>query len=225
MHSRTLIITSMLASAALASDPLCLQGCCGMKLQLSSAASLALSSLGSVSSIGGLAPGIHVPLPGLSEIQCCPCPEPEPEHEAKIAASMVHEVQPLAAKLGEELQRNQTVAGYQQPILPTCNDTAPRLIAICSPGQDPHNDIDCIPADSSVHGISGHRPTNQQITVIVCPRGKCYPDCVCASTAGLVKSMVDALKEIGQVHGMVDEGAGVVADGGSAHQVPLRNEL
>ena len=84
-----------------------------MKLQLSSATSLALSSLDSVSSISGLAPGIHVPLPGLSEIQCCPCPKPEPEHEAKIAASMVHEVQPLAAKLDEELQRNQTVVGYQ----------------------------------------------------------------------------------------------------------------
>jgi hypothetical protein len=30
----------------------------------------------------------------------------------------------------------------------------------------------------------------------------------------LVKSMVDALKEIGQVHGVVDEGVVVVADGG-----------
>ena len=125
MHPRTLIITSMLASAALASDLLCLQGCCGMKLQLGSATSLALSSLGSVSSISGLAPGIHVPLPGLSEIQCCPCPEPEPEpehepeHETKIAASMVHEVQPLAAKPGEEPQRNQTVAGYQYVCLST----------------------------------------------------------------------------------------------------------
>lgn len=220
MHSRTLILTSMLASAALASDPLCLQGCCGMKLQLSSAASLALSPLGGVNPISGLASGIHVPLPGLSEIQCCPCPEPEPEpeHEAKIAASMVHEMQPLAAKLGEELQPNQTVAGYQQPILPACNDTAPRLIAICPPGQDPQNDIDCIPADSSVHGIGGHRPTNQPRILVVCPRGKCHSDCVCASTAGLVESMVDALKEmlkeIGQVHKVVDEGSGVVADGG-----------